>query len=520
MGAPLYRNPPRAGLQRPYGGRVQDAEMVEAILAGREAGMAAAYDQYAPGLYGYCRSLLGEPADAADVVQDTFIVAAGRLGGLRDPSRLRPWLYAVARNECRRRLRARASSVSLDEAAELTDDTIDLSAEAEKAELRALVSSALAGLNPGDREIIELNLRHDLAGRDLAGALGVRPNQAHALASRARSQFETSLGALLVARTGRESCADLAAILAGWDGQLNVLLRKRINRHIERCPHCRERKQRELSPAMLLGMLPVALLPASLRDQLLGLISDFSPGPSVYRASVIHRAGPFGQSGFPRPLDPPHVAHGPVVHAATVGAGAAAVAVIAAGILYATHGKPHAPHPPGPVAIGPSSAPGLTPSAPPGTAAPRHSAGAGAAPGHGTLPLGRGVAATAPVAVSASGPGPGQSPPPVSQSPAPPAPSSTGQGAGTLISSTATVTLRLGVTGSFTLTAQGGPVSGIQVQNPDPLDLTISLGVRSLSAGASTTVHVTMVNLLSTSRTLIVNPGGLTITVRASGLLG
>src|SRR5207344_1161228 len=101
---------------------------------------------------------------------------------------------------------------------------------------------------------------------------------------------------------------------------------------------------------------------------------------------------------------------------------------IAAGILYATHGKPHAPHPPGPVAIGPSSAPGLTPSAPPGTAAPKHSTDAGAPPGHGTLPLGRGVAATAPVAVSASGPAPSQSPPP-----APPSP---GQGAGTLVSST------------------------------------------------------------------------------------
>ena len=80
MGAPLYRNPLRAGLQRPYGGRMQDAEMVEAILAGRKAGMAAAYDQYSPGLYGYCRSLLGEPADAAAAVQDTFIVAAGWAG--------------------------------------------------------------------------------------------------------------------------------------------------------------------------------------------------------------------------------------------------------------------------------------------------------------------------------------------------------------------------------------------------------------------------------------------------------
>ena len=37
-----------------------------------------------------------EPADAADAVQDTFVIAAAELGRLRDPDRLRPWLYAVA----------------------------------------------------------------------------------------------------------------------------------------------------------------------------------------------------------------------------------------------------------------------------------------------------------------------------------------------------------------------------------------------------------------------------------------
>ena len=50
--------------------------------------------------------MLSEPEDAADAVQDTFVIAAARLGGLRDPRKLRPWLYAVARNECHRRLRA------------------------------------------------------------------------------------------------------------------------------------------------------------------------------------------------------------------------------------------------------------------------------------------------------------------------------------------------------------------------------------------------------------------------------
>ena len=61
---------------------MQNAEMVGAILDGQGDGLAAAYDRYAPALYGYCRSMLGGPADAGDAVQDTFIIAAGALGGL------------------------------------------------------------------------------------------------------------------------------------------------------------------------------------------------------------------------------------------------------------------------------------------------------------------------------------------------------------------------------------------------------------------------------------------------------
>ena len=42
--------------------------------------------------------------EAAEVVQDTFIIAVSKLGGLRDPYRLDAWLHAVARNECLHRL--------------------------------------------------------------------------------------------------------------------------------------------------------------------------------------------------------------------------------------------------------------------------------------------------------------------------------------------------------------------------------------------------------------------------------
>jgi RNA polymerase sigma factor (sigma-70 family) len=285
-------------------GFVPDRDIVAAIVAGDPAGLCAAYDSYAAGLFGYCRSLLGEPADAADAVQDTFVIAAAKAGGLRNPARLRSWLYAVARNECHGRLRARARQAELDEAGEMTDDVDDVVGFAHRDELRSLMLDAIRGLNAGDREVIELNLRHDLDGSDLAGVLGVPVNQAHALASRARSQLERALGALLVARTGRRDCIELDAILDSWDGKLTVLWRKRVSRHIEDCDICVERKREVLSPAMLLSVLPLAPLPAGLRQHLMRLVSDHSPEAIGYRGRVVSRAGAFDQAGFPRQTTP------------------------------------------------------------------------------------------------------------------------------------------------------------------------------------------------------------------------
>ena len=56
-----------------------------------------------------------------------------------------------------------------------------------QAELRSLIHSVLAGLRPGEREVIELSFRHDLNDNDLAIVLGVSQSRAHALASRAEA---------------------------------------------------------------------------------------------------------------------------------------------------------------------------------------------------------------------------------------------------------------------------------------------------------------------------------------------
>ena len=286
---------------------MRDSEVVAAIVAGESHGLAEAYDRYASPLYAYCRSLLRDPADAADAVQDTFVIAASKLAGLRDQSRLKPWLYAVARNECRRRLRVSAAEATsaLDAVPEMSDESVDVTGSAERAELRALLRSAVRGLNAGEQDLMELQLRQGLEVTEIAAVLGVSRNHAHALLSRARDQLEISLGALLVARTGRQECAALSTLLGDWDGQLNVLMRKRINRHIENCTACADRKRRELAPALLLGLaplaaLPIAAMPAGLRAQVLRLASSNTPEALAHRADVAQRAAAFGRHGFPK----------------------------------------------------------------------------------------------------------------------------------------------------------------------------------------------------------------------------
>lgn len=69
------------------------------------------------GLYGYCMRLCDQAADAQDLLQDTLSRALRSHAGLRDPDRIRPWLFTIATNAWRDHHRARGrqiDTVSLD----------------------------------------------------------------------------------------------------------------------------------------------------------------------------------------------------------------------------------------------------------------------------------------------------------------------------------------------------------------------------------------------------------------------
>jgi RNA polymerase sigma factor (sigma-70 family) len=526
-----------------YGERMRDSEVVASIVAGDPAGLAEAYDKYSGDLYSYCRSLLREPADAADAVQDTFVIAASHVSRLRDPERLRAWLFAVARNECLRQLRARTATAPLDDIADQADASVDVADDAERAETRALILAAAGGLNARELDLIG-QLLHGLEIGEAASVLGISRNHAHTLFSRARNHLEASLGALLVGRTGRQDCPDLDALLHNWDGRMTVLVRKRLQRHIDNCEVCSQRRRQALRPALLLALTPATLLSAAaardamhvaaraapsaaLRDQVVRLGTGQDPHAVAYRAAAGKNVHSLGLNGFPRQA---HLGHlGMLGPKAGLAAGSAIGVAVSATVLVTTLGLPPHPHGTGAgpghgstVAAGPASGtPGAAPSASPVADQP------GPVP-TGSVPTGGTAAPSGSASVPVTSPPAGgpttgtptpTSTPPTTAPTSTPAPtvsvSASGPGvSATLSVSPTTVTLSLLLGGTLTLTANGGPVSW-SISEPASLvgKLLLSQTSGTLAAGQSATVQLTVSGLASLDTTLTVNPGGQQVTV-------
>ena len=265
-----------------------DAELVRRYLAGDQRALGDIYERYGDRVYDMCFAMLRSADDAADAYQDTFLTAANKLGQLRDTERLRSWLYSVARNQCRARLRARKRSTPVDDAGVDVATDVDMTAGLGRDELRTLMTEASAGLNEREREILELHMRHELEGEELADVLGVSVQNAYKLVQRVRDRVERSLGSLLIARHGRRDCAELDDLLASWDGEFDPLWRKRISRHIDDCSTCTRRRAGLMDPGGLAGAFPLQPVPDAAKTALQAALTP--PGlPTIRRAPKASR---------------------------------------------------------------------------------------------------------------------------------------------------------------------------------------------------------------------------------------
>jgi RNA polymerase sigma factor (sigma-70 family) len=266
---------------------MDDAALVEAARSGDRDAWARIYDRYADRLHDYCWSVLRDADDAADATSEAFMTAMQKLHQLRDPSRLRPWLYSIARRHALARGRARTRTAPADVAVlERPTAVGGPEATAEAVELRELVWAAAGGLSDRDRSVLDLHLRQGLEGADLGEAMGTSAANAHVVLSRLRDQVERALGAYLVAHTDRDRCAELDGLLSGWDGTFTPLWRKRIARHVDDCDVCGERRRAAVNPLALLAAAPLVPAPMSLRKKVLDQLELVSSTHTRERSSL------------------------------------------------------------------------------------------------------------------------------------------------------------------------------------------------------------------------------------------
>src|SRR3954447_909678 len=96
---------------------LSDDRLLRLVVAGNPQAFGTVYARYHAPLYASCRSIVRDPDDARDALQNTMMKALAALGRGEDRQlALKPWLFRIAHNESITLLRKRRPSEPLTDA--------------------------------------------------------------------------------------------------------------------------------------------------------------------------------------------------------------------------------------------------------------------------------------------------------------------------------------------------------------------------------------------------------------------
>ena len=153
-----------------------EAALVERVAQGDGAALRALYDRCAARAMAVARRILGDPQEAEEVVQETFVQVwrqADRFDALRGSPAA--WVSTIARSRAIDRLRSREAGERVHLAARAEEDRSSAPAAGEVAEgreLRQRVGAALHSLPVEQRRTLELAYFEGLSQSQIAARLG------------------------------------------------------------------------------------------------------------------------------------------------------------------------------------------------------------------------------------------------------------------------------------------------------------------------------------------------------------
>lgn len=135
-------------------------------------------------IYAYAMRLSGDRHDADDLFQETFLAAFRAFGTVRHES-LRAWLYRIATNKARDRVRKLRTTKRLDD--------LELAAPSRDGVTTADLRAAIRTLPAGERAAFVLRRVHDLPYGEVAAALGCSEEAARKRVSEATKKVKAGM---------------------------------------------------------------------------------------------------------------------------------------------------------------------------------------------------------------------------------------------------------------------------------------------------------------------------------------
>lgn len=192
---------------------------IDALRAGDRAEFARLVDAYSAPIYRLGLKMLGNPQDAEDVIQNTFLNALMHLADFEGRSSVSTWLYRIASNEALMLLRRKKNTVNLDdfqpedaEETPLPEVFVDWSALPEdellSGESKKALDAAVWQLPEPLRMVFLLRDIEGISIRDTAEILNLTETNVKTRLLRARMFLREQLSAYYSERLTREEKKD------------------------------------------------------------------------------------------------------------------------------------------------------------------------------------------------------------------------------------------------------------------------------------------------------------------------
>lgn len=177
------------------------------LLKKAAAGSAEAFEQlvltYQTPIYNLCLRMTGNPEDAADMTQESFLKAWRSLEGFHFESAFSTWLYRLASNTCLDFLRSvkrrKQFSLTMEDAdgetqlLDLPDPAPTPEASLLSAEESFLLAAAMRQLDPEQQRILTLRVVNDLSYTEIAAVLDIKEGTVKSRLARARENLRKKL---------------------------------------------------------------------------------------------------------------------------------------------------------------------------------------------------------------------------------------------------------------------------------------------------------------------------------------